>query len=335
MKYAILELSYACNVACKFCYNAWRSPARERYPTSRVLPKSSFFSIVDKLKTWGVNDLGFSGGEPLLNPDIFEIAEYAKENGFQNTLLTNGMLVEEHAKEIADNFSLVQISLHGTEHVHDDLTETSGSFNRALMGRTALMEYDVAVSSVVVVNRKNLGVLEDTIALAAGLDMNSVLVTRFLPSGKGLESAKELSLNGRELVDTLDKLEKSSEEHGIHVFVGTSTPPCLEGLREYKFLLKEGCMAGKDIHCAIDPSGGLRVCNLSPTVLGNCLESDPKRLYDDSEYVKGFAELRYTPDMCKGCSVLDECKGGCREAAHVLFGSLTAADPLFVLNNTS
>lgn len=75
----------------------------------------------------------------------------------------------------------------------------------------------------------------------------------------------------------------------------------------------------------------LKVCNHSPTVLGNCIESDPKELYETSEYVRGFKELRYTPKMCEGCSKLEKCKGGCREAAHVLFGDIKAPDPVFCL----
>jgi radical SAM protein with 4Fe4S-binding SPASM domain len=224
---------------------------------------------------------------------------------------------------------VVQISLHGKERTHDALTGRRGSFQSALMGRTALMDYDVAVSAVIVVNRLNLSDIKDTIALAAGMDMNAVLVNRFLPGGKGLENASDLSLREAELVGMLDVIEESSEEYGIPILVGTPTPLCLKGLRSYKFLLKEGCMGGKGLHCAIDPSGGLKVCNHSPTVLGNCLRSDPKELYENSEYVKGFAELRYTPEMCKGGSKVGKCKGGCREAAHLLFGSLRAPDPIF------
>lgn len=333
MKFAILEVSYACNAACSFCYNAWRAPKKEPYRTSQVLPKASFFSIIDKLKAWGVDTLGYSGGEPLLNADIFEIAAYSKKMGFKNSLLTNGMLLEKYSKSVATNFNVVQISLHGTQRAHDSLTGREGSFNQALMGRAALMDSDVAVSCVMVVNRRNLPSLEDTMALAAAMDMNSVLVNRFLPGGRGLENVEELCLSTKELVDMLDRVEQSSEEYGIPVLVGTPTPPCLEGLRDYKFLLKEGCMAGKNLHCAIDPSGGLRVCNHSQTVLGNCLELDPQSIYENSDYVKGFTELRYTPDMCKGCSMLEKCKGGCREAAYALFGNLAAPDPIFITSS--
>lgn len=330
MKIAILETAYSCNVNCLFCYNPWRAK-REKYLQGSVLSKEGFLVIIDKLKKWGVDTLAFSGGEPLLNPDIFEIAAHSKEKGFRNSLLTNGILVESMAEKIVESFSVVQISLHGTEPTHDRITGRRGSFHEALMGRTALMEYDVPVSSVIVVTKLNLGDVADTIAVAAAMEFNSVLVNRFLPGGTGLDHAKNLSLAQDELVTMLDTVEEASGEYSVSPFVGTPTPPCLEGLRSYSFLLKEGCMAGKGLHCAIDPSGGLRVCNHSPTILGNCLVSDPEELYENSEYVRGFSELRYTPEMCKECIKVEKCKGGCREAAHALFGNISAPDPIFCL----
>lgn len=342
MKVVILEVAYSCNSKCKFCYNPWgvsKENGKEqrnsdsdinKYLKAEILPKNDFFHIIDKLKKWGVDSLGFSGGEPLLNPDIFEIAAYAKEQGFKNSLLTNGMLVKKFAKEIADNFDVVQISLHGTQQTHDNLTGINGSFQNAMNGRIALMDYSVSVSTVTVVNKINLCELRDTMALAAALDMNGVLVNRFLPGGKGLENAGRLGIDQKELLEMLNIIESASEDYGIPPLVGTPIPLCIEGLRSYNFLLKEGCVAGKGLHCAIDPSGRLRVCNHSPVVLGNCLKADPDYIYENSEYVKGFQELRYTPEMCIGCNKLDRCKGGCREAAHVSFGSLMAPDPLFV-----
>jgi len=126
----------------------------------------------------------------------------------------------------------------------------------ALRGIIALMDYSVFMSAVIVVNRLNLHELRDTIALIASMDMSSVLINRFLPGGRGLRNAQSLSLKKKELVEMLNIVEEACEEYGISPFVGTPIPPCLDGLRDYKFLLKEGCMAGKGLHCAIDPSGG-------------------------------------------------------------------------------
>lgn len=330
MQVAILEVTRACTAACAFCYNPWRATPMEA-ETKRTLSAEQWCATIDKLKKWGVRTLAFSGGEPLLSPHLFETATYAKALGFTNALLTNGTLVGESAEAVAQSFNVVQISLHGTQKTHDSLAGRAGTFNRALEGRVALMEYDVPVSAVTVVTRQNLGDLRDAIALAAALDMKSVLVNRFLTGGRGLQNARRLSLHTSEVVEMLDVLEEASDEYGIAVFCGTPTPPCIDGLGEYRFLLKEGCLAGKGLHCAIDPSGDLKVCNHSPTVLGSCVDADPQSLYETSEYVRGFTALRYIPQMCEGCSKIERCRGGCREAAHALCGDIRAPDPLFVI----
>ncbi|MFX0136092.1 MAG: radical SAM/SPASM domain-containing protein [Candidatus Hodarchaeota archaeon] len=330
MKVVILEVSNSCNIKCQFCYNPWQELDGNKYSKVKILPKKDFFWIIDKLKNWGATNLGFSGGEPLLNSEIFDIAEYSKEHGFKNSLLTNGMLIGKYSEKIAEFFDIVQISLHGIEKTHDQLTGRIGALNQALMGRMALMDYEMPISAAIVVNKLNIGELWDIIGLAAGMNMSSLLINRFLPGGAGLKNVKSLNLSEYEVVEMLNTVEEASEEFGIPPFIGTPIPPCLEGLRDYKFLLKNGCAAGKGLHCAIDPSGGLKVCNHSSTIIGNCLLSDPKTLYDTSDYIKGFKELRYTPTMCKGCSKVEICKGGCREAAHLLYGNISAPDPIFM-----
>jgi radical SAM protein with 4Fe4S-binding SPASM domain len=234
-------------------------------------------------------------------------------------------------EKIAENFDLVQLPVLGSKETHDQLTGKKDHFNVALKARISLMEYNLPTSAAVVANKLNLPDINDMMNIIAAMSMNSVLLNRFLPGGRGLDNTRSLILKEKEMIEFLNEVEKSAEEYGLTIFIGTPIPPCLEGLRSYKFLLKEGCVAGKDLHCTIDPSGGLRVCNHSPQVLGNCLEYNPKEIYEKSKYVKGFTELKYTPKMCKECEKLPKCKGGCREAAHVLLGSLTAPDPIFVI----
>ncbi|MBO3769290.1 MAG: radical SAM protein [Candidatus Brockarchaeota archaeon] len=76
------------------------------------------------------------------------------------------------------------------QQTHERLTGIKGSFNMALRGIIALMDYSVSMSTVIVVNRLNLHELRDTIALIASMDMSSVLINRFLPGGRGLRNAK-------------------------------------------------------------------------------------------------------------------------------------------------
>lgn len=329
LKVVNLEVAYSCNMNCKFCYNPWKYSEKKEYHQQKTLPADEFYQVIDKLKKWGVEMLGFSGGEPLLNPEVFDIAAYSKKQGFKNSLLTNGVLVEDNAENIAKNFDAIQLPFLGLESTHNELTGKKDHFNTSIKARIALMEYSLPTSAVIVVNKQNLSQINDIMEIIAAMDMRSVLVNRFLPGGNGIKNIENLQLAENDLVEMLNIVEKSADDYGLSIFMGTPTPLCLEGLRSYKFLIKRGCMAGKGLHCAVDPAGNLRVCNHSPKILGNCVEGDPKDIYDNSDYVKGFMDLRYAPEMCKECDKLAECKGGCREASNVLYGSLNAPDPIF------
>lgn len=327
MKIVVLEVTYSCNQTCTFCYNSWYAPGSKNV-SKKVLSPQKFCRILDKMKEWEADNVGFSGGEPLMNPDIFEIAEYSRANGFKNSLLTNGQLVDRYSKEIADVFDVIQFALHGKEFSHNRLTG-GNHYNNSLNGLLSLHEYDLPLSFAMVVNKQNLSEIGDLFELAGALDIKSFLINRFLPAGRGLENVEELILNEKETILMLEEVERASGEYGVPAFVGTPTPLCLDGLREYNFLLKEGCVAGRGLHCVVDPSGGLKVCNNSQTILGNCLENHPREIYEQSSHVKGFVELRYTPKMCDECDKVEKCKGGCRESANVLFGDLCAPDPVF------
>ena len=85
----IWNLVRRCNLTCKHCYSV---SADHDFPGE--LGTSEVFSVMDDLKAFRVPVLILSGGEPLLRPDLFDIARRAKEMGFYVGLSTNGTLID-------------------------------------------------------------------------------------------------------------------------------------------------------------------------------------------------------------------------------------------------
>jgi radical SAM protein with 4Fe4S-binding SPASM domain len=75
--------------------------------------------------------------------------------------------------------------------------------------------------------------------------------------------------------------------------------------------------------------GNVRPCNHTPTILGNLFET-PLREIVKSPKLSQFMKAR--PPFCAGCSIEEECLGGCKAAAEACYGSLTACDPFLELN---
>ena len=127
----IWNLIRRCNLTCKHCYSisADKDFAGE-------LSTDEVYEVMDDLKRFHVPVLILSGGEPLLRPDIFEVAKRAKQMGFYVGLSSNGTLItEENIEQIAEvDFNYVGISLDGIRETHDRFRRMEGAFEKSLAG---------------------------------------------------------------------------------------------------------------------------------------------------------------------------------------------------------
>jgi heme d1 biosynthesis radical SAM protein NirJ len=127
----IWNLIRRCNLTCKHCYSisADKDFAGE-------LSTAEVYTTMDDLKSFGVPVLILSGGEPLLRPDIYDIARRAKQMGFYVGLSTNGTLIDESniAKIAEIGFDYVGISLDGMRETHDEFRRKQGAFDASLHG---------------------------------------------------------------------------------------------------------------------------------------------------------------------------------------------------------
>ncbi len=127
----IWNLIRRCNLTCKHCY---AQSADHEY--AGELSTQEVFAAMDDLKAAGVPALILSGGEPLLRPDFFEIAQRAKDMGFHTSLSSNGTLIDETMADTiaALGFDYVGVSLDGLKATHDKFRRLDGAFDLSLAG---------------------------------------------------------------------------------------------------------------------------------------------------------------------------------------------------------
>ena len=127
----IWNLVRRCNLTCKHCYSI---SADKDFPGE--LSTEEVFTVMDDLKAFRVPVLILSGGEPLLRPDIFDIARRAKGLGFYVGLSSNGTLITEaNIDAIVDvGFDYVGVSLDGLGATHDKFRRMEGAFEASLAG---------------------------------------------------------------------------------------------------------------------------------------------------------------------------------------------------------
>ncbi|WP_457664772.1 heme d1 biosynthesis radical SAM protein NirJ [Thiolapillus sp.] len=125
----IWNLIRRCNLTCKHCYSI---SADTDFPNE--LSTEQVYGVMDDLKEFGVPVLILSGGEPLLRPDIFDIAQRARDMGFYTALSTNGTLIDEsNIDRIADmGFDYLGISIDGIAETHDKFRRKEGAFDASI-----------------------------------------------------------------------------------------------------------------------------------------------------------------------------------------------------------
>jgi len=138
----IWNLIRRCNLTCRHCY----SVSADRDFTGE-LTTAEAFAVMDDLRAFRVPVLILSGGEPLLRPDVFDIAMRAKSLGFYVGLSTNGTLIEDSlvGRIAAVGFDYVGISLDGRRETHEAFRRKRGAFDDSLAAARACRDAGVKV----------------------------------------------------------------------------------------------------------------------------------------------------------------------------------------------
>jgi Fe-coproporphyrin III synthase len=138
----IWNLIRRCNLTCKHCYSI---SADHEY--AGELSRGEVYAVMDDLKAFHVPVLILSGGEPLMRPDLFEIAARAKAMKFYVGLSTNGTLIDAPMADriAALGFDYVGISLDGIGATHDRFRRMEGAFDKSLAAMRMLRDRGVKV----------------------------------------------------------------------------------------------------------------------------------------------------------------------------------------------
>jgi MoaA/NifB/PqqE/SkfB family radical SAM enzyme len=150
--------------------------------------------LLDEIAAFSTPVIILTGGEPLLRPDIFEIAAYGNSKGLRMVMATNGTLVtEEIARRlIACGIRRVSISIDGLDaESHDAFRKVPGAFAGTMAGIEALKKAGLEFQINTTVTRVNLGQIREIFALAVGLGAAAHHIFLLVPTGRGKEMADQ------------------------------------------------------------------------------------------------------------------------------------------------
>ncbi len=337
-----------CNLSCTHCYNA-SGPAS---PTEGELTTDEAKAVIDDLAATGVPLILFTGGEPLLRGDLFDLARHAKSRGLKIALSTNGTLItEEMAKRIRDaGIEYAGISLDGaTAATHDRFRNRTGAFDATVAAFSACNKAGLRCGVRVTLTRENMAELEALIDLSIRIGASRFCLYWLVPAGRGSDAYDRLQLGGEDVEAALTLLYRKAQETDPSVmeFLTVDAPqdcihllssmerdnsPDLPDARELLASLNGGCSAGTRV-ANIDAKGNVWPCQFarsSEFLVGNVRDRPFGALWADGDNPSlalfRNKEMQFS-GRCGTCRHRELCGGGCRVRAHAAGGDFAAEDP--------
>jgi len=172
---AHVKLTENCQARCISC-DYWKSRWKDGIDTKRGV------DLVNEIGDFGIASLRFTGGEPLIRKDFFEILKKSRTSGFRRIIVqTNGLLLKKFSAEInASPITNVNVSIDGMRETNDRIRGIRGYFDLALEGIRALRNKRVAFSVTLNgISARELGELAQ-VAEELGADLEFNVLSRNL-----------------------------------------------------------------------------------------------------------------------------------------------------------
>ena len=324
----VWEVTSQCNLTCEHCHaRGGESDGKDDLTTEEAKSR-----VIDPLaEVSDFKSLIFSGGEPLVREDLFELIGHAKMRGFYPIIATNATLITSTVAERLKKAGTLGIaaSIDSTkDEVHDAFRKKAGALKLAKEGIANAAAEGMYIQINITASKVNLGELEEIIRFADDLRAHVILLYQFIPSGRGVENL-QFELSPEEFRDEI--LLAGRLQKDLHPVIAPV------GLPEYWALLNvknnggrqsdvlRGCVCGNGMFY-IKPNGDVWPCAFVPMSGGNLRESTPSEIWNDSELFKKLRDRGNLKGICRDCGQRDVC-GGCRARALAHSGDLFSEDP--------
>jgi radical SAM protein with 4Fe4S-binding SPASM domain len=342
----VWNFTYKCNLNCKHCYSNSGASAKNELSTEDAL------KVVDQLAEFGVTSLAFSGGEPLMRKDFFEVAKHAVDSGLYVSLATNGtLLTEENVKKLKEiGLHYVEVSVDGANaKTHDHFRGKTGAFKQTMQGLKNCMNKNICTCVAITGTKNNLTEIPAVIDMAENMGIDRFTLFNFIPVGRGKEIvAADPSPQERE---QLLRLFNQKLSEGLRMAILSTTPQLarvalqchsptegdlimpLAHMEATKISKRAkaladfigGCGAGR-FYCAISPEGQVQPCVFMPLVVGDLKTQKMEDIWMNSSVLKDLRNRENLKGRCSKCEYKYVC-GGCRARAFAYHDDYLMSDP--------
>ena len=318
----LLELTHKCPLECSYCYNQL-----DFANTKDSMSKEDWFRVMEEARAMGAVQLGFSGGEPLLNKDILEIVKKAADLKFYTNLITSGvgadLSIVPKLKEAG--LKTVQLGIQSHDAKTTALITNNKNAQRdKLAFAKACKDNGLQLIVNSCITRQNIHQVGDIIEFANSIGANYLEIANIQYYGWALKNIDAL-------LPTEEQLKKAKEEVDFYREKRDDMKVFFV-VPDYFATRPKACMNGwGTTFLTINPDGVALPCNTANTLpleFPNVKEFSVKEIWNDSEAFNFFRGDKWMKEPCRTCPEKETDFGGCRCQAYALTKDMNEADPV-------
>ncbi|MFP4083300.1 MAG: heme b synthase [Desulfonatronovibrio sp.] len=336
LKLVAWEITRSCNLACKHC----RAEAHPE-PFEGELSTSEAIKLIDSFPRTGDPVVIFTGGEPLLRSDVFDLVAHANSLNLRCVMAPNGTLItRENALLMKEaGIQRCSISIDGpTAREHDLFRGVPGAFDQSMNGIECLKQAGIPFQVNTTVTRDNIHQFKDIFNLARDLGSVAWHIFMLVPTGRGAEIADQ-TITAREYEDVLNWFYDFRKTTDMHL-KATCAPHYYRIMRQRAReenipvnrdnfgldAMTRGCLGGIGF-CFISHVGQVQPCGYLELDCGNVRETPFPEIWKNSANFLKLRDINQYKGKCGVCEYHRVC-GGCRARAFTMQQDFLAPEPL-------
>jgi PqqA peptide cyclase len=322
--YSLLaELTYRCPLACPYCSN----PLKLRLD-DKELDTSAWRRVLTQAAGLGVIQVHFSGGEPLVRPDLAELVAHARGLNLYTNLITSGVGADEpRLTRLRDaGLDAVQVSLQDTRAAENDLLAGARSFDQKCRAISLVKQLGFPLTLNFVLHRHNLDRVEEVIELAVRAGAERLELAHVQYTGWAFR-------NRAALLPSRDQVERAAAVVDAARRRLGGRPEILHVMPDYFQSLPKACLNGWGrMFLTVAPDGIVLPCQSARDIAGlefpNVREAPLDAIWFDAPVFQRFRGTDWMPEPCRSCDRREIDFGGCRCQAFLMTGDAGATDPV-------
>jgi heme b synthase len=330
------ETTRNCNLDCIHC----RASATAG-PYEGELDTGESYRLLDQIAEVGNPIIILTGGEPLLRPDIYDIAAYGSSRGLRMVMAVNGtLLTEAIARRLVDcGIKRISISLDGASaESHDAFRNVQGAFRGAMDGIAAARKAGLDFQINTTITKSNLTEIPRIQKLAVELGAVAHHIFLLVPTGRG-KYIVDKAIDAEEYENVLNWFYDQRTEAPLEL-KATCAPHYYRILRQRSRregksvsfeshgldAVTRGCLGGIGF-CFISHRGDVQPCGYLDVNCGNVRRKSFADIWHHSEVFSNLRNYDKLKGKCGVCQFKRVC-GGCRARAFEATGDYMAEEPL-------